>query len=303
MAVQRLGGTVVMMDKFDAEWALQLVERYRVTAAQWVPTHFIRLLRLPGEVRRHYDLSSLRIAFHAAAPCPVHVKEAMLAWWGPIVHEYYGGTESNGLTMITPQDWLTHKGSVGKAAVGVLHVCDEAGEPLPPRQEGVVFFSGGESFEYHNDPAKTAASRNRLGWTTLGDVGWLDEEGYLYLTDRKHFMIISGGVNIYPQEIENVLLQHPHVGDVAVIGAPDEDMGERVVAVVELTGAVEPTPELASDIMAFARERLGGLKTPRQVDFTTRLPREATGKLYKRVLRDAYWPPTAVGPGGRANNM
>jgi long-chain acyl-CoA synthetase len=290
MAVQRLGGTVVVMDKFDAEGALGLIERYQVTAAQWVPTHFIRLLHLPRDVRGRYDISSLRTAFHAAAPCPVNVKERMLDWWGPIIHEYYGGTENNGITIISPEEWLTHRGSVGRAVIGEIKICGPDGEPLGSRCEGGVYFAGGDGFEYHNDPAKTQASRNQHGWTTLGDVGWIDEEGYLYLTDRKHFMIISGGVNIYPQEIENVLIGHPAVADVAVIGAPDEDMGEKVVAVVEPMEWAEAGDALAAELRAFARARLGGVKTPRQVDFMRELPRQATGKLFKRLLRDAYWP-------------
>lgn len=290
MVVQRLGGTVVVMEKFDPEAALAFIERYHVTAAQWVPTHFIRMLRLPEEVRRRYDLSSLRTVFHAAAPCPVPVKEAMFDWWGPIIHEYYGGTENNGMTMIGPGEWLIHRGSVGKAVLGQIRICDDAGNPLGPREEGGIYFAGGEEFQYHNDPEKTAAARNKHGWTTLGDVGWLDEEGYLYLTDRKNFMIISGGVNIYPQEIENLLITHPKVGDVAVIGAPDEVMGERVVAVVEPLDWNDAGDVLAGELTRFARERLGGVKAPRQIDFMRALPRQPTGKLYKRLVRDAYWP-------------
>ncbi len=299
LVLHRLGGTVVVMEKFDAERALALIEQHRVTAAQWVPTHFIRMLRLPEETRARYDLSSLRTAFHAAAPCPVQVKDAMLDWWGPIIHEYYGGTEGNGLVMITPAEWRAHRGSVGRAVVGQLHICSEDGEPLGPRQEGVVYFSGGESFAYYKDPAKTAAATNQFGWTTLGDVGWMDEDGYLYLTDRKSFMIISGGVNIYPQEIENLLITHPRVADVAVIGAPDEEMGERVVAVVEPLNWADAGEPLAAELRAFARRHLGGVKCPKQVDFLRALPRQPTGKLYKRAVRDAYWPPKGTSGGGR----
>lgn len=288
MLVHRLGGTVVVMNRFDAEQALALIERYRVTAAQWVPTHFSRLMQLPDETRARYDLSSLRVALHAAAPCPVPLKQAMLDWWGPIIHEYYGGTENNGLTMITPEEWLARPGSVGRAFVGELRICGDDGEPLPPRTEGGVYFAGGPTFSYHNDEAKTAASYNARGWSTLGDVGWIDEDGYLFLTDRKNFMIISGGVNIYPQEIENVLAMHPKVADAAVIGAPDPDMGERVVAVVELRDPADAGAALAEELRSYARERLGGVKTPRQIDFTDRLPREPTGKLFKRLLRDKY---------------
>jgi len=212
MAVQQLGGTVVVMERFDPELALKYVDQYRITHAQWVPTHFVRMLKLPGEVRERYDLSSLEAVWHAAAPCPVPVKEQMIAWWGPIVHEYYAGTEGNGFCAINAADWLKHKGSVGKGLTAEVKICDEDGNALPPRTEGAVFFAGGGVFEYHNDPAKTAESHNRHGWSTLGDVGWLDEEGYLYLTDRKSFMIISGGVNIYPAEIENLLVTHPKVG-------------------------------------------------------------------------------------------
>ena len=199
MAAQKLGTTIVVMTKFDPECALALIERYRVTHSQWVPTHFVRMLKLPDEVRARYDLSSLKVAIHAAAPCPVPVKQAMIEWWGPILYEYYAGTENNGMTLIDSRQWLEHPGSVGKAVVGTVRICDEDGEPLPPRTEGAVYFEGGPSFVYHNDPEKTQAATNRHGWTTLGDVGWLDEDGFLYLTDRKSFMIISGGVNIYPQ--------------------------------------------------------------------------------------------------------
>jgi len=241
MNVQRLGGTVVMMEKFDPEDCLRLIEKHRITHVQFVPTHFVRMLKLPDAVRAQYDHSSLKVVFHAAAPCPIPVKEQMIAWWGPIIHEYYAGTEGNGRTTINSEEWLAHKGSVGRATPPVeLHICGDDGEPLPPRTEGLVYFSGGAKFEYHNAPEKTAESTNRHGWTTLGDVGWVDEEGYLYLTDRKSFMIISGGVNIYPQEVENLLITHPRVADAAVVGAPDEEMGEKVVAVISRwTG---PTP-------------------------------------------------------------
>lgn len=290
MAVHRLGGTVVIMEKFDAEGALAMIERHRITAAQWVPTHFIRMLRLPDAVRGRYDLSSLGIAIHAAAPCPIPVKEAMLDWWGPIIHEYYAGTENNGLAAIGPEEWLAHKGSVGRAMVGELRIVDEQGKELPPRAEGLICFANGPEFAYHNDPEKTAKARTPQGWTTLGDVGWMDEDGYLYLTDRKNFTIISGGVNIYPQEIENWLVTHPRVGDVAVIAAPDPDLGERVLAVVEPIDWTDAGDALAQELIAFARKGLGPIKAPKQVDFIRALPRQATGKLYKRLLRDRYWP-------------
>jgi len=289
MTAMRLGMTVVMMQHFEPEAALAAIERYKVTHSQWVPTHFVRMLKLPAEVRAKYDHSTLKCAIHAAAPCPIPVKEAMIAWWGPVIQEYYAGSEGNGLTTINAEQWLTHKGSVGKAAYGELHICDEAGNELPPGSEGLVYFGGGGQFEYHNDPAKTAEAKHPQGWTTLGDIGRMDEEGYLYLTDRKSFMIISGGVNIYPQEIENRLVTHPRVADVAVIGAPCPEMGERVVAVVQPVDMAEAGPALADELIAWCRAELSGVKTPRQIDFSPELPRHPTGKLYKRLLRDRYW--------------
>ncbi len=288
MLVQRLGGTVVVMQKFDAEAALASIERHRVTVAQWVPTHFSRLLQLPDAARAAHDLSSLTVALHAAAPCPVPVKHRMLDWWGPIIHEYYGGTENNGLTMIGPEEWLQRPGSVGRAFVGEVKICGEDGALLPAGMTGDVYFAGGQKFEYHNDPAKTRGAYNDHGWSTLGDIGYLDSDGYLFLTDRKNFTIISGGVNIYPQEIENVLSEHPAIADVAVFGAPDPDLGERVVAVAELIAGAAASNDLADDIRQFARDRLGGLKAPRQVDFTDALPREPTGKLFKKKLVEDY---------------
>jgi long-chain acyl-CoA synthetase len=289
MTVLRLGGTVVMMQHFSPLTALAAIETYGANASQWVPTHFVRMLKLGEEDRSRFDLSSLRVAIHAAAPCPIPVKEAMIGWWGPVLYEYYAGSEGNGLTTITSEEWLGHKGSVGKAAYGVLHICDEAGEELGADEEGLVYFEGGGQFEYHNDPDKTAEVRNAKGWTTLGDIGRIDAEGYLYLTDRKSFMIISGGVNIYPQEIENRLITHPRVADVAVIGGPCPEMGERVVAVVQPVDMAEAGPRLAEELTAWCRAELSGVKTPRQIDFTEELPRHATGKLYKRLLRDRYW--------------
>jgi long-chain acyl-CoA synthetase len=290
--VHRLGGTVILMERFDEEHALQLIERHRVTHSQWVPTHFSRLLKLPAEIRAKYDLSSMVTAIHAAAPCPIPVKEAMIEWWGPIIHEYYGGTESCGTTHLSTEEWLAKKGAVGRARLCEVHICNDAGEPLPIGEEGLVYFAGGNDFEYHLDPEKTAAGRNRLGWKTLGDIGRLDEDGYLFLTDRKSFTIISGGVNIYPQEIENLLITHPKVADAAVIGAPDEDMGERVVAVVQPHDLAEAGPALAEELQSFCRASLSGLKVPRQIDFRDELPRQPTGKLYKRLLRDEYWKQT-----------
>jgi long-chain acyl-CoA synthetase len=289
MAVMSIGGTVVMMERFDAEDALRYINQYKVTSAQFVPTHFVRMLKLPPEVRAKYDLSSLTGVFHAAAPCPVPVKEQMIAWWGPIIHEYYAGTEGNGFCAIRPEEWLEKKGSVGKGVMAQVKICGENGEVLGPRQEGTVYFAGGGEFEYHNDPQKTAESRHPEGWTTLGDVGWLDEDGYLYLTDRKSFMIISGGVNIYPQEIENLLIGHPRVADVAVVGAPHEEMGEEVVAVIQPMDWRDVGEDLAAELSAYARANLSHIKAPRRIDFMEELPRHATGKLYKRLIRDAYW--------------
>jgi long-chain acyl-CoA synthetase len=294
MAVHRMGGTVILMEKFDAEQALALIERHRVTHAQFVPTHFVRMLKLPAETRARYDHSSLKTVFHAAAPCPVPVKEQMMDWWGPIVHEYYAGTEGNGATVIGPEEWLAHKGSVGRPMGVEVKICNDEGDPCPPRTEGLVYFAGGGAFEYHNAPEKALESTNKHGWTTLSDVGWLDEEGYLYLTDRKSFMIISGGVNIYPQEVENLLITHPKVADAAVIGAPDEEMGERVVAVIQPLDWADAGDALRAELFAFCRKNLSGVKSPRQIDFTQELPRHPTGKLYKRLIRDAYWGKTAA---------
>jgi long-chain acyl-CoA synthetase len=289
MAVQQLGGTVIVMERFDPELALKYIEQYHVTHAQWVPTHFVRMLKLPQEARDRHDYSSLKSVWHAAAPCPIPVKEQMIAWWGPIVHEYYAGTEGNGFCAISAAEWLTHKGSVGKGLTSQVKICDEDGNALPPRSEGGVFFEGGGGFEYHNDPAKTAESRNKHGWSTLGDVGWVDEEGYLYLTDRKSFMIISGGVNIYPQELENLLITHPKVADAAVVGGPHEEMGEQVIAVIQPLNWADAGDELREELMAFCRANISHVKAPRVLDFMEELPRHPTGKLYKRLIRDAYW--------------
>ena len=289
MGYQRIGGTVVVMEKFDPEHALQLIEKYKIDCGQFVPTHFVRMLKLPPEVRTRYDLSSMKSAVHAAAPCPIPVKEQMMEWWGPIIHEYYAGSEGNGFCHIGPHDWLTHKGSVGKGTTAEVKICGDDGEPLPPRTEGVVYFAGGTPLTYHNAPDKVAENTNRHGWTTLGDVGWVDEEGFLYLTDRKSFMIISGGVNIYPQELENLLITHPKVADAAVVGAPDEEMGEKVVAVIQPMNWADAGDDLRAELMAFCRANLSHVKSPRMLDFMAELPRHPTGKLYKRLIRDAYW--------------
>ncbi len=289
MTVHKMGGTVIVMEKFDAEQALALIEKYKVDVSQWVPTHFSRMLKLPEETRAKYDVSSLTCAVHAAAPCPIPVKEKMIQWWGPIIREYYAGSEGNGFTFINSEDWLEHKGSVGKALLGIVHICDENDDEVPVGEEGQIYFEGGAPVNYHNDPEKTKAAHNKHGWTSLGDVGKVDEDGFLYLTDRKSFMIISGGVNIYPQEIENLLITHPKVLDAAVIGAPDEDMGERVVAVVQPADMTDAGDPFAQELEVYLRQTLSGVKIPRQIDFRAELPRVATGKLYKRLLRDEYW--------------
>lgn len=290
MTIHRLGGTVVLMKKFDPEAALAAIQHYRCNAAQFVPTHFVRMLKLPAEVRAQYDVSSMKSAIHAAAPCPVPVKQAMIDWWGPVLLEYYAGSEGNGMTFATSQDWLAHKGTVGRAILGTVHVVGEDNETeVPVGEEGAVFFESDNVFEYHDDPEKTASSRNSKGWSTLGDVGKLDADGFLYLTDRKSFMIISGGVNIYPQEIENHLVTHPKVADVAVVGGPHEEMGEEVIAVIQPADMADATDEFRDELGAYARQKLSGVKVPRRIDFMEALPRHDTGKLYKRLLRDQYW--------------
>jgi long-chain acyl-CoA synthetase len=289
LAMQRLGATCIIMEHFDAEDYLRLVQQHRITHTQLVPTMFVRMLKLPEAVRAAYDLSSLRCAIHAAAPCPVPVKEQMIAWLGSVLWEYYAGTEGNGITMVGAADWLTHKGTVGRAMIGELRICDDEGNELPVGEEGTVFFANGKPFAYHNDADKTAQSRNRHGWTTLGDVGRVDAEGYLYLTDRKAYMIISGGVNIYPQETENLLVTHPEVVDVAVFGVPDEEFGEQVKAVVQPRDMARAGPALEAELIGWCRERLAHIKCPRSIDFEAELPRHPTGKLYKRLLRDRYW--------------
>ncbi|MBO0854284.1 MAG: acyl-CoA synthetase [Nocardia sp.] len=290
MALQRQGATVVVMEKFDAERALATIERYRVTHAQLVPTMFTRLLKLPDEVRNRYDVSSLRAVVHAAAPCPVEVKRAMLDWWGPIIHEYWNSTEGAGFTYVTPAEWLAHPGTVGRPVRGALHILDEDGTELPAGEVGQIWSEGTPPFEYHNDPEKTAESSNERGWRTVGDVGYLDPDGYLFLTDRKAFMIISGGVNIYPRDAEDALNLHPKVTDVAVFGVPHEEMGEQVKAVIEPADWSEAGPDLERELIAFCRSRIADYKCPRSIDFERELPRSDTGKLYKRLLRDRYWP-------------
>ncbi|POM23404.1 Long-chain-fatty-acid--CoA ligase [Actinomadura rubteroloni] len=292
MAFQRFGATVVVQEKFDPEASLAAVERYGVTHSQWVPTMFVRMLKLPEDVRTRYDVSTLRYAIHAAAPCPVPVKRRMLEWWGPILHEYYAGTEGNCFVYASPEDWLAHPGTVGRPLLGQVHVCDDDGRELPPGTDGTLYFGDGPAFAYHGDPAGTAAARDPggRGWTTLGDIGHVDADGFVYLTDRRAYTIISGGVNVYPQEAENVLVVHPKVADAAVFGIPDAEMGEAVHAVVQPADPSAAGPELAAELIAHCRDRLAHYKCPRSVDFRTELPRHPTGKLLKRLLRDEYRP-------------
>ncbi|MBL8379563.1 MAG: AMP-binding protein [Burkholderiales bacterium] len=286
----RVGGTAIIMERFDPEHYLQLIEKHRVTHTQLVPTMFSRMLKLPASVRSKYDLSSLEVAIHAAAPCPVQVKEAMIDWWGPIIHEYYGATEGMGFTACDTPEWLAHKGTVGRVLMGDLHVLDESMQPCPRGSPGTLWFKSGSPFVYFNDPERTAASRSEDGtMSTVGDVGYLDDDGYLHLTDRATFMIISGGMNIYPQECENLLITHPKVMDAAVFGVPDDDLGEVVKAVVQAVPGTTAGPALEAELIAFCKDQLASIKCPRSVDFADELPRLPTGKLYKRVLRDRYW--------------
>ncbi len=286
---QRLGATVVVMERFDAELTLQLIERHRITHAQFVPTHFIRMLKLPDEIRGRYDLSSLQTVIHAAAPCPVDAKRQMLDWWGPIIHEYYAGSEGNGFCAIGPEEWLAHPGSVGRPLTAAVHIVNEDGDELPAGEAGQIWFESEARFEYHNDPEKTAGAFNERGWSTLGDVGYLDDDGYLFLTDRVSHMIISGGVNIYPQEIENLLAMHPSVADVAVIGVPNADLGEEVKAVVVPAPGTSADDQLAHGLIDHCRSHLAHYKCPVSIDFVDDLPRLPTGKLLKRELREQYW--------------
>ena len=294
MSVHRLGGTTVIMSHFEAVAFLQLVERHAINTSQVVPTMFVRLLKLPADDRRRYDVSTLACVVHAAAPCPVEVKRRMIEWWGPIIHEYYAGTEGNGFVYCDSHQWLDHPGTVGRALSGIIHILDDDGNELPVGDTGTVYFEGSAAFEYHNDPDKTRQSRDPggRGWTTLGDIGHLDTDGYLYLSDRKAFMIISGGVNIYPQESENVLIDHPLVADVAVFGVPNDDFGEEVKAVVQperMPMDADEARRWERELIEHCRSRLADVKCPRSVEFRPELPRHPTGKLYKRLLRDEYW--------------
>ncbi|WP_205872914.1 acyl-CoA synthetase [Mycobacterium camsae] len=288
MAVSRVGAASIMMAKFDAETVLRLIETNRVTHAQFVPTMFVRMLKLPEAVRGRYDVSSLQCVIHAAAPCPVDVKHQMLAWFGPIIHEYYGGTEGFAGTTIGPQEWLQHPGSVGVPTTAV-HVVGADGAELPVGESGELFFEGGPDFEYFKDPAKTASVYNDRGWRTLGDMGYVDADGYLYLTDRSTFMIVSGGVNIYPQEVENLLIMHPKLVDAAVFGVPNDEFGEEVKAVVQPVAGIAPDAELEAELIGYCRSRLATYKCPRTIEFDAELPRDPNGKLYKRRIRDRYW--------------
>lgn len=286
------GGTAVVMGKFDPARALSHIEHFRVTHSQWVPTMFTRLLALPEETRDRHDLTSHRMAFHAAAPCPIPVKRAMIAWWGPIIREYYAGSESVGTTVVSSAEWLARPGTVGKPVNDVkVHICDADGRVLGPREVGRIWFEGAPRFAYHNAPEKTAAAYNDGGWGTLGDLGWLDEEGWLFLSDRRADLILSGGVNLYPAEIEATLVQHPDVAEIAVVGVPNDDLGEQVHAVIVPRAGATPTHAILD---AFARERLAGPKRPRSYEFVAELPRSEAGKLLRRILKERYLPPQAA---------
>ena len=286
----RIGGTVVIMESFDPERYLELVEKWGVTHSQLVPTMFSRMLKLPQAVRSRYDLSSLEIAIHAAAPCPAAVKDDMIKWWGPIIHEYYGATEGLGFTACNSAEWLAHRGTVGRVLLGELHILDEDMQECPTGTAGTVWFKTATPFEYFNNPVKTREARSPDGtMSTVGDVGYVDNDGYLHLTDRATFMIISGGVNIYPQECENLLITHPKIADAAVFGVPNADLGEEVKAVVQPMPGVQVGPDLAEELILFCSQSLARQKVPRSIDFEDQLPRLPTGKLYKRLLRDRYW--------------
>ncbi len=290
MAVQAAGITTVVMEKFDAEGALDAIARHDITHGQFVPAMFTRMLKLPQSVRDSYDVSGLKRVMHAAAPCPVEIKKQMIDWWGPIVDEYYASSEAIGSTLITAEEWLAHPGSVGKSLMSTIHILDEDGNEVPAGQAGEIYFEGGFDFEYLNDAEKTAASRDRHGWKTVGDIGYLDEDGYLYLTDRRHHMIISGGVNIYPQEAENVLVTHPKVMDAAVFGIPDDEMGQSVKGVVQTVHEADATEEFSEELLTWLRDRLSHYKCPRSISFEAQIPRTDTGKLYKQTLIEKYSP-------------
>ena len=284
-------GTSIIMEKFDPESALKAIQDFRVTHSQWVPTMFVRFLKLEESIREKYDLSSHKVAIHAAAPCPVEVKTKMINWWGPILNEYYAGTEFNGMTIVNSEDWMKYKGTVGRPLFGEVHILDDEGNELPTGESGGVYFGGdtATSFEYHNDKVKTAGAISKQGFSTLGDIGYLNDEGYLFLTDRKAYMIISGGVNIYPKEAEDVLIMHPKVSDVAVFGVPNEEMGEEVKAVIQPEDMDQAGPDLEAELIDYCKKKISHVKCPKSVDFEKELPRHPTGKLYKRLLKDKYW--------------
>ncbi|MGV9802091.1 fatty-acid--CoA ligase FadD4 [Mycobacterium sp. NPDC003449] len=282
------GITTVVLERFDAEGCLDAIRKHEVTHGQFVPVMFTRMLKLPESVRNSYDVSSLQRVMHAAAPCPVEIKKQMIDWWGPIVDEYYASSEAIGATLITADEWLAHPGSVGRAMTGVVHILDEDGNEVPTGQAGEIFFEGGADFEYLNDAEKTTSSRDARGWKTVGDIGYLDEDGYLYLTDRRHHMIISGGVNIYPQEAENMLVIHPKVMDAAVFGIPDDEMGQAVKGVVQTVDPADATPEFADELLVWLRDRLSHYKCPRSISFEAQLPRTDTGKLFKQGLIEKF---------------
>lgn len=291
-SAQALGATVVMMPRFNEIRALKAIQEFKVTHSQWVPTMFSRMLKMDPAERTNFDLSSHKIAIHAAAPCPRQVKQQMFDWWGPIIYEYYGGTEINGITHVTPEAWLNRPGTVGQAVLGIIHICNEDGLECKPGEEGIVYFELPRlPFEYLKDKEKTKDAQHpqHENWSALGDIGYVDEDGFLFLTDRATFMIISGGVNIYPQEIEDALIMHADIADVAVIGVPNEEMGEEVKAVVQLAEGVSTGTDQEDKLIAFAREQLAHYKCPRSIDFEAELPRLPTGKLYKRLLKDRYW--------------
>ncbi|WP_342806363.1 acyl-CoA synthetase [Alteromonas sp. M12] len=293
MLVMFQGGTSIIMEKFDAELNLQLIEKYKVNIGQWVPIMFIRMLKLAESTRTKYDVSSLKCAIHAAAPCPQEIKQAMIDWWGPILTEYYSSTENAGVTLLSSEQWLSHPGSVGSPLGCIIHILDEDGNELPTGEIGEVFFENPRSnFEYYKEPDKTRETRNEKGWMTVGDVGRLDSDGFLYLTDRKNFMIISGGVNIYPQEVENLLVTHEQVADVAVFGVPCENFGEKVFAVVQakVGSTLNKNEEaaLSDELIRWCKSQLSAVKTPKEIVFTEMLPRLDNGKLYKKKLRDEY---------------
>jgi len=282
------GGTSIIMDRFDPEQALALIERYEVTHSQWVPSMFIRMLKLPEGIRERYDVSSMQRAIHAAAPCPIDIKRQMINWWGPVICEYYSSTEGVGFTLIDSEDWLAHPGSVGRPLTGVPKILDDEMKVLPPGEVGQIYFDEIGRFEYFDEPGKTDEAFDTRGWGTVGDMGYLDADGYLYLTDRKNFMIITGGVNVYPAEIEGLLVTHPQIADAAVFGIPNEEYGEEVKAVVQLLDHEEAGDALAGDLILWMKERLSSVKVPKSVDFMEQLPRMDNGKLYKRHLMEAY---------------